>query len=279
MIYIIIPVFNRKDFTRNCLLSLQNQTLKEFKTIVVDDGSTDGTLKMLEKDFPEVTIVKTSGNLFWTGTINLGIVQALKENSTHILTLNNDTILSDSFIEMMVKWIKQKPKAILGGLAIDKNTKNIVYGGAIFSWIKGSITPLSYSTDNKNNVGLKKVDHFPGRGLLIPKIVFEKIGLFNSKIFPHYMADFDFTHQAFLNGFEIYCNYDAKIYTYPEESGDRKIRNKKNVRNYLNHLFDIKGGGNLRNFTLFALRNCPYYYLPSYLVFGYARRLIGYFIK
>jgi len=45
-VYIIIPVHNRKSFTRGCLLSLRKQTFQKITTIVVDDGSSDGTSEM-----------------------------------------------------------------------------------------------------------------------------------------------------------------------------------------------------------------------------------------
>ena len=51
MIYIIIPVFNRWNFTVECLNSLINQTYKKFKIIVVDHGSTDGTSFNIKNEF------------------------------------------------------------------------------------------------------------------------------------------------------------------------------------------------------------------------------------
>ena len=50
-ISIVIPVHNRRELTRNCLLSLQKQTYKNFSVIIVDDGSTDGTSEMIQKEF------------------------------------------------------------------------------------------------------------------------------------------------------------------------------------------------------------------------------------
>lgn len=77
MISIVIPVFNRKEYTRECLLSLKDQTDQRFKVIIVDDGSTDGTEDMLREEFPEVEVLKGSGSLFWTAGVNMGIRHAL----------------------------------------------------------------------------------------------------------------------------------------------------------------------------------------------------------
>ena len=66
-IYIVIPVFNRLKFTKDCLDSLRKQSYGEFKVIVVDDGSTDGTYQHLKENYPEVIVLQGDGNLWWAG--------------------------------------------------------------------------------------------------------------------------------------------------------------------------------------------------------------------
>lgn len=278
MIYIVIPVYNRKEYTRNCLASLQIQSI-EHHVIIVDDGSTDGTKEMLAEEFPEVIVLSGDGNLFWTAAINRGIRRALELGADYVMTLNNDTIASNNFLEKMMYWAKQTPKGLLGALDIDVNTKKPYYGGEIINWAWDTSRYLLDELKEEDYHGLHEVSLFPARGLLIPREVFETIGLFEEKKLPHYIADYDFTHLAKRNGFTIYCNYDARLYTYPEEGGDRKITNKKTLRNYYNHLFSIKGGGNLKNFTIYTFRNCPKELIPIRLLIGYMRRLGGFWKK
>ncbi|MEJ8757031.1 glycosyltransferase family 2 protein [Pontibacter sp. H259] len=278
MIHIVIPVFNRKHFTRECLLSLQRGTNQNYKVIVVDDGSTDGTAEMLREDFPEVKVLTTEGNLFWTASVNLGLRYALQSGADHVMTLNNDLEVSEDFIENTYKWMKQKPNAVIGALEMDADTKEPACGGEIIDFKRNKVRYLLDELPKANQVGLHKVSQLPGRGLLIPRAVIEKIGLFDQDRFPHYVADYDYTHTALRNGFELYVNYDAKLYTYPEESGERKNRKEKSLKNFYNHLFDIKGGGNLRDFTRFTLKNCPTPYIPYYLINGVARRIVGYLV-
>lgn len=279
MIAIVIPVHNRIQFTVDCLNSLRKQTYKDFKVIVVDDGSTDGTTDILAKDFPEVKVLMGDGNLFWTAAINRGVAHALKSGVSYILSLNNDTLAREDFLEKMFYWAIQKPEALMGALALDYKTGNPVYGGAVLDWRKNTNRYLLEELSPGEHKGLHPVNHFPGRGLWIPACVFKKTGLFNENVFPHYYADYDFTHKATLTGFEVYCNFDAVIYTYPKESGDYQNRKVKNLNNYYHHLFGIKGGGNLKNFTRFAFKNCPLPYLPYFLISGYVRRIFGYLIK
>ena len=280
MIYIVIPVHNRKRFTKDCIQSLQNQTYKNHKIIIVDDGSTDGTREMLETEFPEVIVLYGDGNLFWTKAINLGIRKALDLGAEYIFTLNNDTVATHDLLEKMMVWAERSPNSLLGALDLNFNTKKPYYGGEIINWPLAKSRYLLNELDEKARHGLHEVSLFPARGLLIPRQVFKKIGLFDEKKLPHYMADYDFTHMAIRNGFKVYCNYDAKLYTFPEEGGDYKIRkNAKSLRNYYDHLFSIKGGANLRNFTIYTFRNCPWKHIPLSLAMGYMRRIGGYWAR
>jgi GT2 family glycosyltransferase len=277
MICIVIPVHNRKKFTEACLYALQNQTVKSDYIIVVDDGSSDGTKEMINTQFSEVIVLEGDGNLFWTAAINRGIMLALSLGADYVLTMNNDTVASENFIEKMM--LHAKPDILLGALDIDIKSKKPYYGGELFNWRTGHSQFLLPMLKRGKQKGLHEVSLFPGRGLLIPKRVFETVGLFEEKKLPHYLADYDFTQLARTKGFKVFCNYDAKLYTYPEEGGDHKIRNKKSVRNYFNHLFSIRGGGNLRNFTVYALRNCPPKDIVLALLSGYARRMAGFWMK
>jgi GT2 family glycosyltransferase len=276
---VIIPVFNRKEFTRECLVSLTHQTRPADYIVVVDDGSTDGTKEMLKNEFPDVILIEGDGNLFWTAAINLGIRRALNMGVDYILTLNNDTIASSAFIERLLQGTLNDNHALIGALDVDMKTKKPYYGGELFDWKSGKSTYLLDVLPPAHQRGLQEVSLFPGRGLLIPRKVFDAIGLFEEKKLPHYMADYDFTLMARRHGFRMYCNYDAVLYTYPSEGGDHKLRKKKTLKNYFDHLFGIKGGGNLRNFTIYTLRNCPSREIVPALLSGYARRIGGYWIK
>ena len=112
---------------------MRNQTI-DHKTIVVDDGSTDGTKEMLQTEFPEIIVLDGDGNLFWTAAINLGIRYALELGADYIFTLNNDTIASVDLLEKMMWWAERTPDALLGAFDIDARTKKPHYGGEIILW-------------------------------------------------------------------------------------------------------------------------------------------------
>ncbi|HZY78730.1 MAG TPA: glycosyltransferase family 2 protein [Cyclobacteriaceae bacterium] len=279
MLCIVIPVFNRLQFTRDCLDSLEKQTIKADKIIIVDDGSTDGTEEVLAEWYPDVVVLKGDGTLFWTASINMGIRHALLLGADQVMTLNNDTVASPTFIANMLKASRAVPQSLVGALDVDSSTKRPYYGGEILNWKWSTSKYLLDFLKKEEQRGLHEVSLFPARGLLIPKIVFDNIGLFDEERLPHYMADYDFTLTAARHGFKIYCNYDAVLYTYPEEGGDHKIRKKKSWSNYWKHLFNIKGGGNLVNYTRYTIKNCPPGSILAALFTGYTRRLFGFWLR
>ncbi|QDA58886.1 glycosyltransferase family 2 protein [Hymenobacter jejuensis] len=279
MLYIVIPVFNRLKYTRACLDSLRKQTNPNFRVVIVDDGSTDGTATVLAADYPEVTVLPGTGSLFWTAGVNLGLRYALEQGATWCMTMNNDVVAYPDFVARMMEAAESRPPALYGAFELDASTQEPIYGGGWLDWRTGSFRNLLHELTPEQRRGLHRTQNLPGRGLLIPREVFDRIGMFAEKVLPHYYADYDFTHQARLAGFEVYLNFDAHLGTYPEESGDTQNRQRKSLRNYYNHLFSIRGGANLRDFTRFARRNCPPRYLPLFLVNGYARRIVGYFLR
>lgn len=279
MLYIVTPVFNRSDYTKVYLNSLQSQSVSDFKIIIVDDGSNDGTPEMIEKEFPDVILLKEKGDLWWAEATNVGVRYAMEHGATHIMTLNDDTVPDPDFVEKMLYWSNLHPDALLGAVQVDFDTNTIIYGGEQRSWATGKSSYLLDTLPEKEQHGLHEVSQFPGRGLLVPTKVFETIGLYDSKNFPQTIADLDFTHRAVNGGFKIYCNYDARVKIFPEETAMHEIRHERSLKNYIRHLTNIKGGGNLSFFVKCALKNCPKKHLPYFLSKGVVSRMLSYWIK
>ncbi len=276
---IVIPVHNRRGFTEKCLAALDRQTVPGFQTVVVDDGSTDGTSELIQERFATTVVLRGDGNWWWTKATNEGVLYCLGRGFQYVMTLNDDTLPAEDFLEKMILWASRRPKALLGAFGVDVATGGPCYGGEEVRWYSASTVPLIGIVKDGLRGGLHEVTHFPGRGLLIPAEVFGRIGLFDAEHFPHYLADYDFTHRALRAGYELYCNYDAVLGVYPAASASVEARKTKSLRGYLHHLSGIKGAANLKTFWFFALRNCPRRFLPLYLPLGIGRRIFGYLME
>lgn len=272
-IYIVIPVYNRRELTRSCLIALERQTLNGFHVVVVDDGCTDGTSEMLDNEFPWVEVLRGDGNLWWTASTNWGVEYAIEHSADYILTLNDDTVPEPDYMEQMVKWASRYPDAILGSCALNIETHAYQDAGSQLDWFRAKYIQLLDLVPESQRTGLHELAFFHGRGCWIPVAVFRMIGLYDHKTFPQLVADEDFTLRAAKRGVKVYVNFDAKILAH--EASAIQSRRKYSWENYMEHLFGRRGAGNLRNFFIMAFRHCPAKYRLSYLMLGFCRRVLG----
>ena len=99
LVSIVIPNFNGRQLLVDCLESVRCQTYPRREVIVVDNGSTDGSVDWLRREYPEVRLVALPENRGFAGGCNAGIRAALGE---FIVTLNNDVRLEPTWLDEMV---------------------------------------------------------------------------------------------------------------------------------------------------------------------------------
>jgi GT2 family glycosyltransferase len=105
---VVIANWNGKKYLKECLDSLRAQSYKDFRVIVIDNGSEDDSVDFLKKNYPEVILKEINRNIGFAAGYNLGFRLALKdENIKWIIALNNDTKLHEKFIEHMVNCIRR----------------------------------------------------------------------------------------------------------------------------------------------------------------------------
>ena len=95
-ISVIILNWNGKQFLEDCLRAMRRQTLRDFETIVVDNGSSDGSVEYIRTHFSEMTLVSLPENLGFTGGNIAGYAKA---SGNMVVLLNNDTEAHPSWLE------------------------------------------------------------------------------------------------------------------------------------------------------------------------------------
>ncbi len=111
---VVIVNWNGKACIAQCLKSLQRQTIQNFVTTVVDNGSTDGSLDVVRQQFPEVVIIALENNLGFAAANNVAIQSA---RTDYIALLNNDAIAHPQWLERLVDTLDAYPQA---GLAASR---------------------------------------------------------------------------------------------------------------------------------------------------------------
>jgi len=259
---IVIPVHNRIDVTMECLSCLEGQTYNNYKIIVVDDGSTDGTCERIKSKYEDVEILSGDGTLWWSGAMYLGVEHILTfaKDTDYILSLNNDTAFGRELIESLVRVSQHYGQAIVGSMEKNYyNREEILYLGEWLDWQTFKFIPEQRLPEKKNINVNEHVNVLPGRGMLIPVEVIKKIGNFNKVDFPHYISDYEFTMRAFNRGIRLLLSYDSVVYTRPDTTGIsvRKGLEPLILKEAYVHLFSIKSTNNIFDFINFIKLHCP----------------------
>lgn len=278
---IIMPVYNGLEFTRKALKNLQDTASGiaglDPVTIVVDDGSKDGTGDFIRSTYPECIILNGDGNLWWSGAMNVGAGYAVNTLKVDYIALWNNDILSDPdyFRHLYGILSENIDKAVIGSKIYAKD--NLVWSmGGYFNPYTGKKPQLgSFAPDAPEFEKITGVDWLPGMGTILHTDVIRKIGYWDNVNFPQYHGDSDFTYRAKLAGFRLLVYPQLKIWndisnTGLEHNGSLGVlmRSLKHVKSYYNIRIDIKF------YRKFA--RSPLAYTELFVKYG---RLIGGFFK
>lgn len=246
-IFIISAVHNNLKHTKELLKALNNQTYSNYQTIIVDDGSTDGTKEFIKKNYPQVKVLQGNGNLWWTGALHKGIDYILKKSSKKdfLLTINNDCVIKKNYLSTILSVAKNHKMSIVGSLAVEKNNpQKTLDAGVKINWENGEFQKLK---KEKNKKIQDKINTLSTKGTLYPIKVFRKIGNFDKKHFPHYVSDYEFACRAQKNGFKLLLSYESVVYNDSMRTGfgTRQKREDLKIKNIFSLLFSRKSQVNI----------------------------------
>ena len=95
---VIIPNCNGEKYLRECLDSLKEQTFEDFEIIVVDNGSQDGSVKIISEGYENVRLIGLDKNYGFSRAVNEGIKAS---EAPYVILLNNDTRADGDYIKAL----------------------------------------------------------------------------------------------------------------------------------------------------------------------------------
>jgi GT2 family glycosyltransferase len=207
---VVIPHWNRRELLRGCLLALEAQTLRDSETIVVDNGSTDGSAEMVLSEFPSVVLIRNAENRGFCAAINQGIRQA---RGRYIALLNNDAEAEPNWLAALVRGAESATGV---GMCASKilcyDQRDVI----------DKVGHLIYPDGQNRGRGTGETDHgqfdrqeevlLPdGCAALYDRRVFETAGLFDEEFFA-YGDDAEMGLRAQLSGWRCLYIPDAVVY-------------------------------------------------------------------
>jgi len=204
---VVIVNWNGLADLQACLTSLEH-TEEPLEVIVVDNGSTDGSVEFLRKR-PAVTVIENQTNLGYAVANNQGIERATGE---HILLLNNDTRVDQGFLQPMLAVMAAQPD--VGAcqckmLSFATPPKVDAYGSYLLP--TGFLYHLDYGRPDPGPAAPFEIFAAKGAAMMIRAGVLRQVGAFDPEFFA-YLEDSDLSWRIWLAGWRILCVPESVVY-------------------------------------------------------------------
>lgn len=250
---VIIPNWNGKHHLEECLDSLCKQTFDNFETILVDNGSSDGSVEFTCSKFPEVRSVALGENIGFAGAVNMGIKVAQGE---YIVLLNNDTEVEPHWLENLALAIRENLDVwIFASKLINYYDRNLVdsagdaFDLALGPYKIGEREPKEKFSQRRFIFGAC------GGGGCYKRELFYRIGFFDEDFFA-YFEDVDLSCRANWAGVRTLFVPDAIIY--------HKVGATSGANKSSRDRFDVL---RRRNYVFLIVKNYPFSFLVQYVPF------------
>lgn len=211
LVSVIIVNWNGACHLSECFESLSAQTYRDFEVIIVDNGSTDGSVEFITTHFPWVILVKLATNFGFATGNNKGFEHA---SGTYIAILNNDTRAEPDWLERMVAVADANPRVgMIGCRTCVYDNRDIVdtIGGRI---CRDGMSRGAFRLRSFAELGLQTVEEglYPsGCAALYKRDMLDEIGFFDDEFFA-YAEDTDLGLRGRLAGWETLIATDAVVH-------------------------------------------------------------------
>ncbi|MFQ5685045.1 MAG: glycosyltransferase family 2 protein [Candidatus Scalindua sp.] len=196
--------YNGRCHLEYSLPSLFQTEYSKFIVSLVNNASTDNSVKFVKKSFPRVEIISNKKNLGWAGGNNVGIRHALSQDADYIALVNDDVLFDPRWINEGVKAAENSP--LIGIVGFDLYDKKI----------HNSKEAFKIALERKIEPEVTETNNVRGVAMLVRRTVFENIGLFDESYFA-YGEENDFEIRAKVAGYRM-VNVSIPIWHFSEGS-------------------------------------------------------------
>jgi hypothetical protein len=214
LVSIIILNYNGKKFLEFCLRSVLNTHYPNFEVILVDNASTDDSIKLAEERYgnvPVLIIVKNDSNLGFAAGNNEGISYGKGE---YVLFLNNDTVVEPNWLIELVSVMESDAKigAAQSKLLSLADKRTIDSAGDFVDYYGLSIRRGSWGEEDKGQYDrIEEIFSARGAALIVRRKILAEIGAFDADFFLSY-EDIDLCWRIRLNGNKIVFVPKSRVY-------------------------------------------------------------------
>lgn len=195
---VVIPNYNGIAYLPVCLDALRRQESQEFDTIVVDNGSADGSQELLRRDYPEVKLIGLPENQGFCGAVNVGIRAC---RTPYVILLNNDTEADPGFVGGLLRAIKRDARRFsCSAKMVQFHCRERIDDAGNYYTALGWAYARGKGRPQKDYCREKKIFAACAGAAIYRKDILERLGGFDETHFA-YLEDVDVGYRARIQGY------------------------------------------------------------------------------
>lgn len=213
LVYLLILNYNGYEYTCGCIESLRQITYHNYRLLIIDNDSQDGSYEKLKSDYPDVEAIRTGRNLGYAGGNNVGISYAIARGAKYVCILNNDIKVEQNFLEVLVKAMENdKNIAIAGPAVCEWNQERVQSAGAIVNFYTAEARCLNFGEKYEEiSKEIITCDYVAGACLLARASLLDEIGLI-PEVYFLYFEETEWCIRTKKMGYKICCIPEARIW-------------------------------------------------------------------
>jgi hypothetical protein len=251
---VVILNWNGGPLTPRCIESLKQSEYSPWQVVVVDNGSTDGSLEEIAHRFPEVVFIKNATNLGFAEGCNQGMRWLFEQSADFALILNNDTTVHPAMISRLVATAnaQDEPVCLSPKMYVSDDPCRLWFAcGRVNLWTGVFSNPAYHSVDSARFDRTREMEYASGCCVLIPREIFRAVGGFDERFFA-YCEDVEWSIRCRRKGFRLLLSPQAKLWHGVAAVGKKKPA----LMRYLmtrNHLWTVRRHANAWQFACVLL--------------------------
>lgn len=213
-VFVLILTYNGKQWIEDCLPSVLEMDYPEFEAVVIDNGSSDGTIEYLRNEFPTVYTLSITQNVGYARGFNAGLEYAAKHGAEYFLIMNNDTVIDRGALSALVETAVSEEQAgfVTGKVyffdrpdtlqSVGKYEDPVIWSGRDIG--RGEVDTAQFEAVAERSFA---DDVF----ILVSRELYETIGGYDPEFFLQ-CEEMDWQIRAKKRGWRIYFTPSAKIW-------------------------------------------------------------------
>jgi GT2 family glycosyltransferase len=266
---VIVLNFNGEPLLPACLDSLARQTATDIDTVVVDNGSSDGSAALMSERYPWVRFIALDKNCGFSLANNIALLDALDRDSKYALLLNNDTFAAPDFVFQMLAVMEgdSSTAVVCPKIFFAQPPDRLWYAGGDFNpWTSTTRHRGWKEIDRGQFDHIQDITQATGCAMLVRCAAMREVGLLDEQ-FLAYAEDLDWSTRFLERGYRLAFAPKAHLWHLDGATSVKLLGSgSQAVRQFLS----------TRNMVFVARKHVRWYQLPTYIL-GFILKHIAFY--